>query len=218
MKILINLKFEYIRFCSTLLMLCLTAIGGVFLSGCLATKYIERNQYLLNIPTPPTNHNRYTKPVVIINQVTATGIADQLSFLYHKGNNQYITDYYHSFIIAPSQQLLSAITLYCQTYGHFYPVTSAVFNATNLNLQPKLLNLYADYSTNTKPQGVVSLNFLLTNRVNTGTTILLDKTYSSNIPLTTKTTEALLEAWNKGLQIILQKASLDLQQKLKTVK
>lgn len=171
--------------------------------GCVSTRYVEHKQYLLNIKTFPEKKAIGGKCSVYLDRITALPPFDQTDFLYRVSTNQYLTDYYHGFLVAPTDQLEPILVNYLKALGNFKldTVEPAIF-ANRLRAQIK--ELYADYRDRANPNAVIALRFILTKSDNDNKLIpLLDKTLYARVPLKEKTTNNLLLAWNQGWQEVL---------------
>jgi uncharacterized lipoprotein YmbA len=186
-----------------LLITCLLCLATV---GCISAKYVEQNQYLLSIKTLPEKKVGFDKCSLSVEHVTAIAPFDQLDFLYRIKSGQYLTDYYHGFIVAPSEQLNSMLINYLRALGNFdLDSTNESLTTTSNKLQVQITEFYADYRDNTNPRAVISLRFNLTKWKNDKSIVLFDKVLSAKVALKEKNTTSLLSAWNVGLRDILRR-------------
>ncbi|CAL7962826.1 ABC_trans_aux domain-containing protein [Gammaproteobacteria bacterium] len=188
--------FKYVLQLIVCCLLCLAAIG------CISAKYVEQNQYLLNIKTLPEKKTVPDKCLVFVDHVMAITPFDQLDFLYRIKSNQYLTDYYHSFLVSPTEQLESIFTNYLKALGDFNLDTAASLTAQN-KLQTQITEFYADYRDHDHPKAVIAIHFVLTRLVDSESVVLFDKVLHAQVALKEKDTSSLLMAWNVGLQDIL---------------
>jgi uncharacterized lipoprotein YmbA len=173
------------------------------LSGCFSPKFVESKQYLLEIKKLSEKKESPNKCSVALEAVTATAPFDQINFLYRINSNQYITDYYNSFVSLPTEQLEQALINYLKSLGDFNLEVNDEAAAQN-KLKVQLTELYADYSDHNHPCAKVTLHFVLTRSNPDKDIILLDKNFHSQIELQEKTTDDLLKAWGKCVQDILK--------------
>ena len=166
-------------------------------------KYVEKKQYLLTTPTTPVITNPATQKIAL-NPTTINPIFAQSNFLYRTNTNQYLTDYYHSFLTSPTRQLDSILATYFR--GNIY---------AHNKLSVQITKLYADYSNRQHPLAVISLNFMLTSQKNDKERILLNQNFDAAIPLTAKNNDSLVNAWDKGLESIISSAIPRLNQVVK---
>ncbi|EKE01526.1 MAG: hypothetical protein ACD_21C00107G0004 [uncultured bacterium] len=177
-------------------LLCLPTIG------CISAKYVGHQQYLLNIKALPEKKITKNKRSIFVDQITAITPYDQVDFLYRISATQYLTDYYHSFLVSPTEQLEPALANYLKALGKFNLDAAESLTPQN-KLQVQISELYADYRNRACPQAVVAIHFILTKQTNTKNDILFDQTLSAKVALKEKDTNSLLAAWSKGLQSIL---------------
>jgi len=193
------------------------------LSGCinLKTKNTPQKYYSLTIDTSAnsrtittpkkhqhlkSNFRQYTLeiyPPQIDPQFSGT------NFIYRTSELNYTNDYYNVFFGFPAEQIQQNTIKYLQT--------NKIFKYTSDNLYPikadyalkiNITELYADYRNPKTPQAVISIQYVLIN-TQEQPKIVFNKTFRESIPLTAKSSTALVEGWNVGLQKI-----LDLLQKL----
>lgn len=178
------------------------------LCGCVAVKHIDRQQYLFDIKTSPVTKTIAPIFNLKIHNTTAIAPADQISFLYRITANEYRTDYYHSFLIAPTQQLTTHLASFIYATKH---LRLAPDNNSKYNLYPKLTKLYADYRDTSNPKAVIATHILLTKDAKGDRRVLLDKIYNYAIPIQKKNSESLIAAWNEGITQMLLLASRDIE-------
>lgn len=179
-------------------LLLLTSLGSCLLLGCVVSRNIEQQRYLLVAPKNFRQEVVVPHCSVVVEHALAVAPFDRLDFLYRVQSDRYLADYYHGFLVEPTEQLdviLGEALQNCSDSGTL---------VTQPRLQIKLVELYADYRDRHHPQGVIAIRFLLTQSSAGKSTVLLDQLYRSNIPLVKKDTDSLLQAWNEGLRIILR--------------
>lgn len=168
--------------------LCLATL----LSGCAVNKYVAKQQYLLHVAdsasslassikvvkkvgTQKGKANIAARNLVVIAPVTIAAAFDQQNFLYRVSDNQYLVDYYNSFLIAPVRQMDDFLAQYLNATKKFKAVTSrdvavgwgnvaavgANVNNDTYGVRVKILELYADYRDRNRPQAVIALQVSL---------------------------------------------------------
>ena len=179
---------------SLIVLICLTSFG------CMRAKYLQRNEYMLDVEMP--SGAKYTSNKVLeISNVTIAPQFSNLSFVYRTSDINYTRDYYHIFFNPPAQQIEQLIVKYLRTKNLFkYIVSDVSILQPNYVLRSKITALYADYRDFKRPKAIVVIHFTL---FNNKTHILIDKKFSAVIPLRQKNTQSLVYAWNKGLEKIL---------------
>ncbi len=193
-------------------------VSGVlcwFLVGCVSTKYVERKQYLLDVPKNLTKKATVISECsILVEHVSAVTPFNRLDFLYRIESGRYLIDYYNGFLASPGEQLDSILRNYLRAYSGCSLEFTNVAASSN-TLQVKLTELYADYRKREKPQAVIALQFYLTTMVENKSVVLLDKVFRASVPLNAKNTASLLAAWNKGLNDVLRQGSQTLRLILK---
>ncbi|MEI8055013.1 MAG: hypothetical protein WCH10_03315 [bacterium] len=190
------MHFKHILQLMVCCLLCLATIG------CISAKYVEQKQYLLEIKTLPEKKAAPDKCFVFVDHVTAIAPFDQLDFLYRIKPGQYLTDYYHSFLVSPAEQLEPIFINYLKALGDFGLDTTTSLAAQN-KLQVQITELYADYRDHDNPKAVIALHFVLTRLIVNEPVVLLDKVLYAKVALKNKDTNSLLVAWSVGLRDVL---------------
>lgn len=176
-----------------------------FTAGCLRTKYPDKKQYAFDIPKPKTIKGTPSNQILEIDNTTISPQFSSISFTYRISATNYLTDYYNTFFSPPGQQIDQIITNYLAQTGLFRYVTNDDdYGHANYTLHAKVLELYADYRHRTTPKGIVTIQFTLFKQTELETTILMDKTFKEKITLSSKDSQSLINAWNQGLEKILQ--------------
>ena len=184
-------------------------ILSLALTACVSNTYLAKQQYMLQahnpviIATKPVDANLTVEPML------ASPPYDNVQFIYRLKNSEYRNDYYHIFMTEPTTQTTAALAQFLQNANLFLNVNSADMTLpANYDLKTQLTALYADYTDHTHPKAVMEIQFILLE----GNQIVLHTLLTAYSPLATKSTTALISAWNKDLTIILTKFSLKLMQ------
>lgn len=188
-------KIKSITVLLSIIVLCLLT------TGCLTKKYIQHNQYLLNIKAPAATKLHTKKSTLFVYPIVIRAPFDQLNFLYRINNNQYLTDYYNGFLTSPTQLLYPILMKYLKSEG-INVVTSMYAGNVDKKLQVEITELYADYRDRAHPTSRTSVNFLVTKQTTGKETILLDKSFALSLPLREKSTANLLRAWEQSFRIL----------------
>jgi len=208
----IKLKYTSAKKCWRLIILGL--LSCLMLSGCISNKYIERQQYLLDVPKSFAKKSVVTcQNSIFVDHVVARAPFDELDFLYRVKSDRYLVDYYNGFLASPSEQIESLLTAYLRAYGKF-GLEAAELAKADYRLQVKIIELYADYACRSKPQAVISLHFIVTKLVADKPIVLVDRIFHEHVALKEKNTISLLQAWNVGLKNILTQATRVLNRKI----
>jgi hypothetical protein len=71
--------------------------------------------------------------------------------------------------------------------------------------------LYGDFRNPNSPRAVLEIEFFLTSEIAAKPGILMQNRYAKSLPLTGRTPEALVKAWNHALEEILTSLTADLK-------
>jgi len=188
----------------------------IFCSGCLSVKYQPRTKYMLSAPTQKKARTSPSTKILEINSTTISPQFSDTSFVYRVDHIHYLNDYYNIFFIPPSQQINLIITQHLRNCGLFKYIdsTSDIIDS-NYILQPQVLDLYADYRNANNPKAIITIQFTLFKPVKNKPYIVLNKIFKAAIPLKTKDSKSLVEAWNIGLNKILRQLTQQLRYRIR---
>ena len=174
--------------------------------GCVTHKYVESKRYLLNVPTLFKSKKQTLGPLtnIFVERMKATVPFDQLNFLYRINSSQYLTDYYNGFLVSPTGQITPLLTNYLKILGDC-TVNDSKKPENDYKLRVYLKEFYADYRDRSRPQAVVTIQFVLIKPNKDKEKIVLDRIVSSKIVLKDKDTVSLLAAWNLGVADVLRR-------------
>ncbi len=196
------MKLKYFRIYNLILLICLTSFG------CVSVRYLQRDEYMLNVKMPSKAKRSIPKEVLKMSNVTIVPQFSNLSFVYRISDINYTRDYYHIFFNPPAQQIEQLVIKYLQAKNLFkYIVSDASILPPNYILRSEITALYADYRDFKRPKAVIAIHFTL---FNNKTRILMNRTFSGVISLRRKDTRSLVYAWNRGLGKILVRLSGEL--------
>jgi len=175
----------------------------LLLSGCIANKYIEHKQYLLDVPDASKKARISYQCSLFVDRVTAISPFDRLDFLYRIKSGGYLIDYYHGFFALPAGQFDEILKASLKKHAHFNSNYDKLI-IPSYRLAVELAELYADYRDHNNPTAVVAMRFVLTKSVEDKVIVVVDKLLRSSIYLKAKNTESLLQGWNNGIRNIMQ--------------
>ncbi len=198
------MKKRYFCFYGIIISTCL------LLTSCISVKYPDRTQYMLNAAKPQPVYRIPSKNTLTIYNVTSAQQFSSLAFVYRTSDINYTRDYYNIFFNSPSDQIQDQMVKYLAATNLFQHVTDEInILHTTYSLHSKVIELYADYRDSNQPKAVMTIKFMVFR--GTKSKIVLAKTITSSAPLATKSTRALVEAWNNDLAIILAQLTTDLK-------
>lgn len=198
------MKKRYFCFYGIIISACL------LLTSCISVKYPDRTQYMLNAAKPQPVYRIPSKNTLTIYNITSAQQFSSLAFVYRTSDINYTRDYYNIFFNSPSDQIQDQMVKYLAATNLFQHVTDEInIFHTTYSLRSKVIELYADYRDSNQPKAVMTIKFMVFR--GTKSKIVLAKTITSSAPLATKSTRALVEAWNNDLAIILAQLTTDLK-------
>lgn len=186
-------------------------MASLLLAGCLGTKYIQQNKFMLQVNIPKKPATSYNGIVLQIEEPTIATQFANTSFVYRTSNTQYQTDYYNIFFIPASEQIKQLLSGYLGRSRSISRVVDvpSVIKAKYL-LSTKILELYADYRDRNHPTGVITIEFSLFKESSGKYYELMHTTLSQATSLQQKDSESLVSAWNTDLQKIFKQLSSQL--------
>lgn len=180
---------------------------SVLLTACVSNTYLAKKQYLLQAHAPLFHASKPVSASLTVEPTLASPPFDEVQFIYRLKHSRYTSDYYNIFMTEPNTQMTHALTQFLQASHLFKNVNSAsMILGAHYQLKTQLTALYADYADDAHPKAVLDMQFILVN----GNKILFHKQLAAHVALATKSTQALVTAWNKALTIVLTKFSLSL--------
>jgi ABC-type uncharacterized transport system auxiliary subunit len=196
------------RITKTILNSFIIASIAVLLSGCFGSSPSQQ-QYLLNIKMPTSLKALKVNHTLKVLMTKSQPQYNTSEFIYRISEYQYLSDYYHSFMVTPSQMVTQFTVGYLTQRHLFKTVTTedSLLQSSEYELQPFVEALYADYRDSAKPTAVIKIRYTLLDNQKHNHAVLLDHVFTESIPLTTKSSTALIVAWNTGMQRILSRLS-----------
>lgn len=181
------------------------------LTGCFSfSKSPPQVKYMFNIPCQKYVTGPSGRPSLQVAIIKVAPAFANDEFVYKINSLNYMTDYYHVFFVPADQQMVQITACYLSS--------KRIFSAVGDNLNPinnstymlfgSIDALYADYQNTNRPKAVVSIRYRL---LNLNGNVVLDRTYSRAMPLSQKTSVALVNGWTAGIRQILYALNLDLR-------
>ncbi|MEM9244020.1 MAG: hypothetical protein AAGA27_08240 [Pseudomonadota bacterium] len=198
----------------------LLAMVVIMLSACLPKlpqeQQLDVKTYLLSNPVsqkdiPVTQEDL---PKLEISSFLATAPFDSKYFIFKRRFNNYQQDYYHRFLAMPTVQLEQIMLDALKQSGRFSQVSD---QESSLNPDYKisfvLKQLYVDISKPNSPKAVISIEVELMQYSTNNSRIIFDQTYHQSIAVVNYNENAgqIVEAWNKGLAVIVNNLNKKLQ-------
>lgn len=180
------------------------------LSGCLSRAPLKKETLAFS---PNLSHTNETTSggVLAIRSLQVTPPFEGLALVYRTGEFAYDQDPYALFLNSPAALLVPAISDILVNNGCFRAVVqmgSAVKPDTLAEIN--VTQLYGDIREPGKPSAVLAMHVVLMDATNgMAGKVILQKNYSSQIPIKSTSPTALMEGWNQALMKILAEVQSD---------
>ena len=185
--------------------LALILLATAILCGCASSPGWKRRVFAFSLPTEPAITNAQSD-IVVLRRVSISPLFQSRSFTYRTAENSYEQDPYAGFLIPPERALAEPIRAWMRASGVFGRVVESGSALTpTLVAEVSVNELYGDFRTASQPVGTMEIHFMCY-EVNDGTAgrIVLDKICARETPLTRKTPDALMAAWDADLREIME--------------
>src|SRR5881396_565802 len=183
---------------------CLLLVAGIFV-GCAFDPKWKRQAFAFSLPADPPTTNAQTH-IVALSRVSISPLFQSRSFTYRKAENTYEQDPYAGFLIPPERALAEPIRAWLRASGVFGRVVEPGSGlAPTLVVEVSGNELYGDFRKASQPVGTMEIHFICY-EVKDGAAgrIVLDKVCAHETPLTRKTPDALMAAWDADLREIME--------------
>ncbi len=193
--------------------------GGIALllvmgSGCVTLERSapERHYFAIELP-PSAARSASTNGLVlsVANLRISPRYADR-SFVYRTSDAGYESDFYNQFLTSPDRMISEELRKGLAASQEFkYVLGPADMQQPNYVLEGSVDTLYGDFRNPNQPAAVLGIDFFLYKEHSDNSGIVIQKRYRKSVPLTTKSPEALVEGWDRGLQEIVTSLVVDLK-------
>jgi len=190
--------------------LALILLATAILCGCASSPGWKRRAFAFSLPTEPPITNAQSD-IVALRRVSISPLFQSRSFTYRTAENSYEQDPYAGFLIPPERALAEPIRAWMRASGVFGRVVEPGSGLTpTLIVEVSVNELYGDFRKESQPFGTMEIHFICY-EVNDGTAgrILLDKVCARETPLTRKTPDAIMAAWDADLRQIMEEINAE---------
>jgi cholesterol transport system auxiliary component len=189
----------------------------IIITGCsgLSKSYPERSYFMFEVPPVAQKPAPVKGAIAEVSRFSVSPGSEGKEFIYRTGGLNYESDFYNQFFRPPGAMLTEITIRWLGDTGLFQDVLSTVTQAgSNYFIEANVVQLYGDYRTS--PKAVMQIQFLLLkystdSSYDDNTGIVFAKTYTSEIPMASKTPGALMQGWNTALGEILNAFLADLR-------
>ena len=185
-------------------------------SGCLKIQkeYPEKNQFVLEVARPPGERSTGSKNVLQVNEFQVVEPYQGKGFKYRRGELSLESDFYNEFFAAPGQMISEGLRKWLDDSGLFKLVVSRPGQILPTHfLEGTVESLYGDYRSN-PTKAVLEIELVLTKEEKGTAQIVFKKKYREEQPAQSQSAKDLVQAWNEGLQKIVQQFESDLRGKI----
>lgn len=186
----------------TMLLLLLVCVLGACVK--LERPTLDRKYFTLDAVRPSTaEKNALIDKNLIVRRVKISPRYEDRDLVYKVAENGFEADYYNSFFVPPAAMITQELRVWIGESGVFANVLGPDSMGTGDYLLEGLVNsIYGDYST-PDHKAVVQMQFILLDNGDPSLPILYSQDFSRVINIKGAGPEALVEAFNKGLESIL---------------
>jgi ABC-type uncharacterized transport system auxiliary subunit len=182
------------------------------LTGCLSRPHLNQQSFVFAPPPPPPAAGGAPGGRVLgIRSLQIAAPFEGRSFVYRTGEFSYDRDSYAEFMVPPADGLLSPVSSWWREAGGFRDVLeegSALKPDTLVEIQ--VSQLYGDFRPSENAKAVLAMRFVFIDAPNgIPGKVMLERAYTRDIPIKSRTAAALIEGWNQALAQILNSAMLD---------
>ena len=192
------------------------AIGVPVFSGCGTAVNYNKKQYVLAPTRSAAPAAGSPEAVLEVRRFMIDSAFSGKGLVYRSGQLQYETDFYNEFLVSPDSMIREAVRNWFAQSGLFARVADpGSYIDPFYALEANVTALYGDLRDPTNPQAVVELRAFLLQVEGSGDPIVVhSKTYSATTGVQAQDPDALVEAFNNGLQKILTNLEADIAARL----
>ena len=180
-------------------------LAASLLCGCASDSGWKRRSFAFSFPADPPVTNPQNK-ILVLSRVSISPLFQSRSFTYRTAENSYEQDPSAGFLIPPERALAEPIRAWLRIGGNFGRVAEPGSGLSPTFVAEVSVNeLYGDFRKASQPVGTMQVHFICY-EVKDGTAgrVVLDKVCARETPLTRKTPDALMAAWNADLREIME--------------
>jgi cholesterol transport system auxiliary component len=180
-------------------------LAAASLCGCASDSVWKRQVFAFSLPADPSATIVETN-IVSLNRVSISPLFQSRSFTYRKDENAYEQDPYAGFLIPPERALAEVIRAWLRGSGAFGRVVEPGSGLTpTLVAEISVTALYGDLRKASQPVGTMEVHFICYEvKDEAPGRIVLDKVCAHETPMTRKTPDALMAAWDTDLREIME--------------
>ncbi len=170
---------------------------------------VVTQSYALELPSPPAGPAG--KKSIAVLPFSAAPAASGQMFLYRADELRYESDFYNRHLVPPARMLTGELRQWLMKSKAGPVREPGAPLSSDLVVQPRLTELYADYRDVQHPRAVVAMDMVLIARDGSGSRQLFDRDYRRAVPMKEVSPAAAVEGWGRGAGQIFSEFAGDLR-------
>jgi len=174
-------------------------------AGCSLKKQSpSKLRYLVEAKRPGEPASASAQATLRVRNLQIAAPFEGRGFVYRNSEQNYETDFYHEFLVAPQSMLTDQVRRWLAASGRFRAVLdpASKLDATH-SLEGNVTALYADFRNKDAPKAVLEMHFLLVSDQSASPQIAFQKDYRKEASAENRSPEALVKAWSSAFAEIL---------------
>lgn len=186
------------------------ALAAIALASCsLRQPAVSTADYAFDIPAAPRGPAG-ARSISVLPFAAGPKASGQM-LLYRVGDTRYEHDFYNRFLAPPPQMLTGALRRHLVQARAGQVREPGTPLGSDLVVQPRLTELYADYRDERQPEAVVAVVLVLIERRPDGNRELFERSYRRSVPMKRIAPSEAVDGWSGGLGLIFREFTSDLR-------
>jgi cholesterol transport system auxiliary component len=193
---------------------CTSLLVGALSFGCVSLdrSYPEKHSFVLEISRDGQSLQDPASGIVEVADMRISPRYEGQSFIYRVSEGGYESDFYNQFLIAPAVLVTEEVRRGLAQSGiSQYVINSSSQIQPTYRLDGTVNAIYGDFRNASTTKAVLEMEFFLTKPAPGATQVVIAKSYSKSVSLSSRTPEALVKGWNEALEEILRSLVADLK-------
>jgi cholesterol transport system auxiliary component len=194
------------------LLTCLLCAVIAMTAGCSLKKQSpSKLRYLVEAQRPGEAMQPSAQTILRVRNLRVASPFEGRGFVYRNSDQNYESDFYHEFLVAPQSMLTEQVRQWLGASGRFRAVldSASKLDATH-SLEGDVTALYADFRDKAAPKAVLEIHFLLLSDHGPAPQIALQKSYRQEASVETRSPDAMARAWSAALAKMMAALEQDL--------
>jgi len=197
---------------------CLGMAMLAYVAGCTQNSRMTQDQYRLDVARASDEAQTPGQGVLKVRYFIISSPFETHEFIYRKGESRYVSDFYHGFLSPPAGLITEEARQWLSESGVFANVVDT-FSSVDYDymLEGDIQAVYGDYRSETKPNAVMEIEFVLIDEHLKKDVIIFNRKYRSVQSIDKINASLLAEGLNASLAEILTNLEADLRRLLRNV-